>query len=132
MIRLPPGSTRTDTRFPYTTLFRSRRFILSRAVKSMPAASAVVIFRFLLEGMREGHRGLLPTITDLTGTGARAVGTHMAMLDNGDGAGSFSRGRIEAAFNSAAIWGFSESSPRAVRFGTVSLSIDPKFPFGDG
>src|SRR3546814_15421131 len=23
MIRRPPGSTRTDTRFPYTTLFRS-------------------------------------------------------------------------------------------------------------
>src|SRR3546814_1836714 len=25
MIRRPPRSTRTDTRFPYTTLFRSRR-----------------------------------------------------------------------------------------------------------
>src|SRR3546814_1857928 len=25
MIRRPPGSTRTDTRFPYTTLFRSTR-----------------------------------------------------------------------------------------------------------
>src|SRR3546814_15560332 len=25
MIRLPPRSTRTDTRFPYTTLFRSRQ-----------------------------------------------------------------------------------------------------------
>src|SRR3546814_20128432 len=95
MIRLPPGSTRTDTRFPYTTLFRSRRFILSRAVKSMPAASAVEIFRFLLEGMREGHRGLLTTITELTGTGARAVGTHMAVLDNGDCAGSFSTGCVE-------------------------------------
>src|SRR3546814_12840275 len=26
MIRPPPGSTRTDTLFPYTTLFRSKRF----------------------------------------------------------------------------------------------------------
>src|SRR3546814_11549487 len=26
MTRLPPRSTRTDTLFPYTTLFRSRRF----------------------------------------------------------------------------------------------------------
>src|SRR3546814_17299370 len=26
MIRLPPRSTRTDTLFPYTTLFRSREF----------------------------------------------------------------------------------------------------------
>src|SRR3546814_7764291 len=25
MVRRPPGSTRTDTLFPYTTLFRSRR-----------------------------------------------------------------------------------------------------------
>src|SRR3546814_20654245 len=25
MIRLPPGSTRTDTLFPYTTLFRSNQ-----------------------------------------------------------------------------------------------------------
>src|SRR3546814_2585926 len=30
MIRLPPRSTRTDTLFPYTTLFRSR-FLLGRA-----------------------------------------------------------------------------------------------------
>src|SRR3546814_10610313 len=29
MIRLPPGSTRTDTLFPYTTLFRSSRACLS-------------------------------------------------------------------------------------------------------
>src|SRR3546814_4592854 len=30
MIRRPPRSTRTDTLFPYTTLFRSRRGLLSR------------------------------------------------------------------------------------------------------
>src|SRR3546814_9878056 len=29
-IRRPPGSTRTDTRFPYTTLFRSLHWIESR------------------------------------------------------------------------------------------------------
>src|SRR3546814_9736696 len=32
MIRLPPRSTRTDTLFPYTTLFRSRDFRVSGAV----------------------------------------------------------------------------------------------------
>src|SRR3546814_17555942 len=32
MIRQPPISTRTDTLFPYTTLFRSRLIRLSRAV----------------------------------------------------------------------------------------------------
>src|SRR3546814_16243187 len=31
MIRLPPTSTRTDTLFPYTTLFRSRREQIERA-----------------------------------------------------------------------------------------------------
>src|SRR3546814_1480890 len=31
MIRLPPRSTRTDTRFPYTTLFRSSRIALAGA-----------------------------------------------------------------------------------------------------
>src|SRR3546814_12338765 len=29
MIRRPPGSTRTDTLFPYTTLFRSRADLLA-------------------------------------------------------------------------------------------------------
>src|SRR3546814_2877725 len=49
MIRLPPRSTRTDTLFPYTTLFRSparltrmhrrRRFPIARRVhRSSPAA----------------------------------------------------------------------------------------------
>src|SRR3546814_1472353 len=30
MIRRPPGSTRTDTLFPYTTLFRSQRYVVNR------------------------------------------------------------------------------------------------------
>src|SRR3546814_7154912 len=39
MIRLPPRSTRTDTLFPYTTLFRSRDvpFRTPRAEDSAPA-----------------------------------------------------------------------------------------------
>src|SRR3546814_1206315 len=35
MIRRPPRSTRTDTLFPYTTLFRSRIFV---ALTPLPAA----------------------------------------------------------------------------------------------
>src|SRR3546814_13990825 len=44
MIRRPPRSTRTDTLFPYTTLFRSRRVSMasSLATESQePVASAV-------------------------------------------------------------------------------------------
>src|SRR3546814_6206957 len=39
MIRLPPRSTRTDTLFPYTTLFRSRRARASGARAGRPSAS---------------------------------------------------------------------------------------------
>src|SRR3546814_4695816 len=37
MIRRPPRSTRTDTLFPYTTLFRSRPSSASRASRRSPA-----------------------------------------------------------------------------------------------
>src|SRR3546814_12349028 len=35
MIRLPPRSTRTDTRFPYTTLFRSLVWVTVRIGREM-------------------------------------------------------------------------------------------------
>src|SRR3546814_11989910 len=44
MIRRPPRSTRTDTLFPYTTLFRSDDDILSREVVKMKPAIAATIF----------------------------------------------------------------------------------------
>src|SRR3546814_13791486 len=37
MIRRPPRSTRTDTLFPYTTLFRSARGIRGTVVTTVPA-----------------------------------------------------------------------------------------------
>src|SRR3546814_3156533 len=42
MIRRPPRSTRTDTLFPYTTLFRSRRagFARSRWHRARPSRAA--------------------------------------------------------------------------------------------
>src|SRR3546814_14575750 len=51
MIRRPPRSTRTDTRFPYTTLFRSQRWReiasqisdrLLQAMRGMAAVDALV------------------------------------------------------------------------------------------
>src|SRR3546814_17792435 len=41
MIRRPPRSTRTDTLFPYTTLFRSRT-VLGSAPGALPTGLAVV------------------------------------------------------------------------------------------
>src|SRR3546814_12345491 len=55
MIRRPPRSTRTDTLFPYTTLFRSR----SIAVSSTMAGPAL---RLYPGGRDAGRRGPLPQI----------------------------------------------------------------------
>src|SRR3546814_3717734 len=42
MIRPPPRSTRTDTLFPYTTLFRSRDVRCIALAKPMPDAAPVI------------------------------------------------------------------------------------------
>src|SRR3546814_14663828 len=45
MIRRPPRSTRTDTLFPYTTLFRSSRrliFLVGQILAENPEAPAIV------------------------------------------------------------------------------------------
>src|SRR3546814_19456766 len=62
MIRRPPRSTRTDTLFPYTTLFRS---ISGFAVLADQPAAAVAVERhfgalvFRRERLRRQHRGFL-------------------------------------------------------------------------
>src|SRR3546814_19569295 len=58
MFRRPPRSTRTDTRFPYTTLFRSRLpcgFARSPAVAIAPAG--INRLRNLEWGIRPAQRG---------------------------------------------------------------------------
>src|SRR3546814_5741605 len=45
MIRRPPISTRTDTRFPYSTLFRSAPLKTSGTRDSSTSISAIVTFR---------------------------------------------------------------------------------------
>src|SRR3546814_11325180 len=75
MIRRPPRSTRTDTLFPYTTLFRSEDLLaLAIAVEGLsdhPLAQAIVKDGRERLGGRE-----LPTATDLkslTGRGVTAI-----------------------------------------------------------
>src|SRR3546814_2864848 len=52
MIRRPPRSTLTDTLFPYTTLFRSRRLWrrMPLDVLAMPLASVVATYTLVLNG----------------------------------------------------------------------------------
>src|SRR3546814_8316396 len=45
MRRRPPRSTRTDTPFPYTTLFRSPRDVRTKGLPASPgAASGIIVF----------------------------------------------------------------------------------------
>src|SRR3546814_10031971 len=68
MIRRPPRSTRTDTLFPYTTLFRS-----------LPAASEVDIMA------KEGSRGALGAKVDaLEKDGKLSTGIHWPFFKNAD------------------------------------------------
>src|SRR3546814_1700286 len=73
MIRRPPRSTRTDTLFPYTTLFRSRdagQLLLPRDLEMMPR-------RALMRGDR-GDLNLLRLVhvdqVDVIDAGPRPVG----------------------------------------------------------
>src|SRR3546814_20998996 len=43
MIRRPPGSTRTDTLFPYTTLFRSFRYVHAAAEEIARAVTGFTV-----------------------------------------------------------------------------------------
>jgi xanthine dehydrogenase accessory factor len=99
---------------------------------SAPTASAREVLRLLVDGVRAGHRGVLATITDLTGSGARAVGAHMAVLDNGISAGSFSSGCVERAIVAEALAVLREGASRTMRFGQGSPYIDIRLPCGGG
>src|SRR3546814_21088735 len=50
MIRRPPRSTRTDTLFPYTTLFRSVERLASRQVQTSWGEFQAVAYRDLASG----------------------------------------------------------------------------------
>jgi xanthine dehydrogenase accessory factor len=99
---------------------------------SLPTAAPAEIFSMLLRAGREGRRFVLATIVAITGTGARAVGTHMAVLDNGDSAGSFSSGCVEAAIVAEALEVLRAGKPRVTRFGQGSPYIDIRLPCGGG
>src|SRR3546814_16800132 len=92
MIRRPPRSTRTDTLFPYTTLFRSaaaRRLnravsVISYGIANLEAQLSLQLFD------REGTRK--PKLT----TAGRAVLAEARAVSTGiDGRGAEVKGRLE-------------------------------------
>src|SRR3546814_19539251 len=64
MIRRPPRSTRTDTLFPYTTLFRST--FLARAA-TFGSAAAAAFTPLLPAWAQSGAHGLRPDMPTLSG-----------------------------------------------------------------
>src|SRR3546814_13246444 len=70
MIRHPPIATRTDTLFPYTTLFRSRSAFRERG---RPGS---LHLRFLEDDVLARHRVVLPHLQFL-GHGARVLLGHV-------------------------------------------------------
>src|SRR3546814_19577944 len=63
MIRRPPRSTRTDTHFPYTTLFRSSRLPIRDFVAVRSRFSPYFTFVVVMEGERQfSERCDLPCI----------------------------------------------------------------------
>src|SRR3546814_5026014 len=74
MIRRPPRSTRTDTLFPYTTLFRSSG---ARPVSGFSKAKQSLDDKIAERGKKQGLAPLADwTVHDVR----RSVATHMARL----------------------------------------------------
>src|SRR3546814_11601677 len=60
MIRRPPRSTRTDTLFPYTTLFRSEQIALDRFGAKLIQASQIAADAKVTQPPRQGRDRLAP------------------------------------------------------------------------
>src|SRR3546814_7029723 len=90
MIRRPPGSTRTDTRFPCTTLFRSEPHLKLRIVAAMllwlasklgQVFGAAYTLKYAVDRMAAGDRGLA-TLVILLVVGYAAARFSTTLFDN--------------------------------------------------
>src|SRR3546814_6551240 len=86
MIRRPPRSTRTDTLFPYTTLFRSaaapHRLSLPRLM--LAGAAALVAVAVALMALRKDDEGLsnAPALTRASGISTPRSEEHTSELQS--------------------------------------------------
>jgi xanthine dehydrogenase accessory factor len=96
------------------------------------AATSLEILQFMAEAHRSGRRAAVVTITGLTGSSSRPIGTLMGVAEDGRFAGSFSGGCIEAAVIAEALEAIQDGQPRQVRYGAGSPYIDIRLPCGGG
>ena len=90
------------------------------------------IFRFLNEKAGQGLQVALVTLTGVTGASTRNPGAHMAVAEDGNYAGSFSGGCVEAAVVAEAQEAIAEGKSREIRFGSESPYLDIRLPCGGG
>ena len=110
----------------------AKRGDMSELRKNEGRASTTEIFQSLVTGAQGGRHSVLVTIAGLTDTGARAVGTHMLVFDDGESVGSLSSGCVEAAIVSQALELLGNPRPLVVRYGQGSPYIDIRLPCGGG
>src|SRR3546814_14246310 len=72
MIRRPPRSTRTDTLFPYTTLFRSRFFEAGCSDATISFQKGAILLDFDRDA-RTFSGALMSAIADVRAAGAKVV-----------------------------------------------------------
>jgi len=73
-----------------------------------------------LAWLDEGRRIALATVTRTWGSAPRRAGSHMAIVDNGDFAGSVSGGCIEGAVIRTALEVIASGKPRTLEFGVTN------------
>src|SRR3546814_4233097 len=77
ILRRPPRSTRTDTRFPYTTLFRSVRHGVDRGIKYVASRAC----RYQVSDSEVSIRRLNRTVSDTFGV-RHQIGRHTSELQS--------------------------------------------------
>ncbi|MYG80282.1 MAG: XdhC family protein [Gemmatimonadetes bacterium] len=73
-----------------------------------------------LEWVEEGRRVALATVTRTWGSAPRRAGSHMAITEDGDFAGSVSGGCIEGAVIRTALEVIETGAPRTLEFGVTN------------
>ena len=96
------------------------------------ATSPIDILNFLIGCEEKARSGILVTLVGIEGSAPRAIGSQMAVADDGDYVGSLSGGCIEAAVAAEAIDALHSGAPRMVRYGAGSPYLDIRLPCGGG
>src|SRR3546814_16079198 len=82
MIRRPPRSTRTDTLFPYTTLFRSAGAVSGVDSASAEGSAGIASVRTLSETLASGTEAGVTDATTSAGTGVDSVGSVLSGFEH--------------------------------------------------